>query len=288
MNTATISALAPRARGLVPRYARTSRGAWGSLMLALVVLIAICGPNVAPHPIDQPVGPVGSGPSSAHPLGTDMLGRDVFSRVLSGGWSVLWIAAVSVALTYLLAIGMGVLTGLSTSRLSELVMRCLDLLIVFPPMLLLLVLVAGRGTNVAVLLVGIVMVTFPGAARLVRAAAQEVSTAGYVEAAQARGESAVAIGAREVLPNIVPVILADAGVRFLSSIFLVASLNFLGVGAQPPAADWSLMIAENRQLLQINPWAVLAPAALLALLTISVNLVADAYVSTLDRRKDDA
>lgn len=283
----TVGLIAGRSRGrLMPRFLRTWRGAWGTALLGLVVLVAVFGPWVAPHPIDQPVGPVASGPSSAYPLGTDMLGRDVLSRVLSGGWSVLWVAVVSVALTYVLAISLGVLTGLSTSRLSELAMRCLDLLIVFPPLLLLLVLVAGSGTNVVVLIVGIVAVTFPGAARLVRAAAQEISTAGYVEAAQARGEGGLAIGLGEVLPNMVPTILADAGVRFLSSIFLIASLNFLGVGAQPPSADWSLMIAENRQLLQINPIAVLAPAALLALLTISVNLVADAYVQTLDRSKD--
>lgn len=271
---------------MLPRYARTWRGAVGTAILALVLLAAVLGPLLAPHAIDEPIGPPGSGPGSGHLLGTDLLGRDVLSRVLSGGWSVIWVASVSVALTYLLAIALGVLTGLSSSRSSEIAMRCLDLLIVFPPLLLLLVLVAGAGTNVTVLIAGVVLVAFPGAARLVRASTQEVATAGYVEAAQSRGEGAVAIGVREVLPNIVPALLADAGVRFLSSIFLIAGLNFLGVGAQPPAADWSLMIAENRQLLQINPLAVLAPALLLAMLTISTNLVADAYVHTLDRSKD--
>jgi ABC-type dipeptide/oligopeptide/nickel transport system permease subunit len=110
-----------------------------------------------------------------------------------------------------------------------------------------------------------------------------VSTTAYVEASVVRGERSTAILARDVVPNIAEVIFADFGIRFGYSVILIASMNFLGVGLQPPTADWGLMVAENRQLVAINPWAVLAPAILLAILTISVNLVGDAYVRTLGR-----
>lgn len=279
-----ISGALPRTRAARRhvRFLRTARGKAGTAILVVVVVIAVGGPVAAPHAIDQPIGVPGEPMSGSHLLGTDILGRDVLSRLLSGGWSVLSISLLSVLLTYAAAIAVGGLAALSRSRASELSMRVLDLLIVFPPLLLLLVLVAGAGFGTIVMLVGIVVVTFPGAARLVFAATQEMSTNGFVEAATARGERTPTVLVREILPNIVSSLLADGGVRFLSAIFLVAGLNFLGVGAQPPAADWALMIAENRQILQANPAAVLAPAIALALLTIAVNLVGDAYVASLD------
>ena len=252
-------------------------------MLMFVVAVALVGPLLAPHPLTQPIGIPGTGPSAAAPLGTDFLGRDVLSRVLFGGLPVLWLSVVSVVATYVVGMGVGMVAGLSRSWLDPLLMRGVDVLIVFPPLLLLLVLVAGAGTGTGILLIGIVVVLSPGVARIVRTATLEVSTASYVEAAVARGERTFAIMRREILPNITASVVADAGVRFLGAIFLVASLNFLGVGSQPPAANWGLMIAENREVISTNIWAVAAPALMLAFLAISVNLIGDAYVHSLDR-----
>ncbi len=277
-----------RARVRVPRFLRTVRGTLGLTMLLFVVAVAVLGPLVAPHALDQPIGVPGSPPGPGAPLGTDFLGRDVLSRLLHGGFPVLWLAVVSVIGTYAVGLSVGMLAGLSRSWVDPLLMRAVDVLIVFPPLLLLLVLIAGAGSGTLVLLIGIVTVLFPGVARLVRTATLEVSTTSYIEAAVARGERLPAIMRREILPNIMPVVIADAGVRFLGAIFLVASLNFLGVGAQPPAANWGLMIAENRQVITTNVWAVAAPALMLALLTISVNLIGDAYAHTLDRSGDGA
>ncbi|WP_173009962.1 ABC transporter permease [Mycolicibacterium sp. P9-64] len=251
----------------------------------LTILIGICafGPMLAPHPIDAPIGTPGDGPSAAAPLGTDFLGRDVLSRVLNGGASLLLVAAAAVLLTYVLAITIGMLSGYSQSWLDSLLMRTVDLFLVFPPLLLLLVLVVGVGGGDAVLILGIVMVLFPGGARLVRTATLEVSQSSYVEAAIARGESTTAVLRREILPNITPALTADAGVRFLGAIFLVASLNFLGVGSQPPASNWALMIAENRVIISSNIWSVLAPAVLLAFVTVAVNLIGDAHSSKLEK-----
>jgi ABC-type dipeptide/oligopeptide/nickel transport system permease subunit len=196
---------------------------------------------------------------------------------------VLIVSCIATALIYLVGVGIGMIAGLSRSLVDPVLMRAVDVFLVFPPLMLLLLLIAGAGTSVAILILGIVLVLFPGVARIVRTATQEVSTTAYIESAVARGERTFAIMRREVLPNITPTIIADLGVRFSAVIILAASVNFLGLGAKPPAANWGLMIAENLQIVSANLWSVLAPAILLALLTISVNLIGDAYVRSLGR-----
>lgn len=261
----------------------TRTGRVGLALLVVVVGTAVIGPLVAPYPIAQPIGIPGQGPSGAAPLGTDFLGRDVLSRVLHGGLPVLELSVVTIALTYLIGVSIGMVAGLSRSMLDSVLMRTVDIFLVFPPLLLLLVLLTGAGTGQGVLMVGLVLVLFPGVARIVRTGTLEVSTTGYVEAAMARGESRLAIMRREVLPNITPVILADLGVRFGSTVVLAASVNFLGLGARPPAANWGLMVAENRPFLTTNPWALVVPAVLLAALTVAVNLMSDAYINGRNR-----
>jgi peptide/nickel transport system permease protein len=155
-----------------------------------------------------------------------------------------------------------------------------------PPLLFLLVLATGAGRSIPVLVLGVATVHVPSIARIVRAATQEVSTHGYVEAAVARGERVGAILRREILPNVLGTVLADAGIRLTASILILASVNFLGLGLQPPRADWALMIAENRGGITLQPWAVAAPALLIAFLTISVNLVADAVARSLGTSTD--
>jgi ABC-type dipeptide/oligopeptide/nickel transport system permease subunit len=270
-------------RGRRGGFLRTRRGILGLIILGFVVAVALIGPLVAPHPLTQPVGIPGAPPGHGSPLGTDIVGRDVLSRLLHGGFPVLWQSVLSVGLAYVVGVTVGMLAGLSRSWTDPVLMRGVDLLMVFPPLLLLLVLIAGAGSAAWVTIIGVAVVLFPGVARLVRTATLEVSTRGYVEAAVARGERTYAIMRREILPNIALPIIADASVRFLGAIFLVASLNFLGVGSQPPAANWGLMIAENRPVIGTNLWSVLAPALMLALLTISVNLIGDAYAATRGR-----
>jgi peptide/nickel transport system permease protein len=266
-----------------PRVLRSPQGKVGLLLLVLVVGIALIGPLVAPHAIDQPIGAPGDPPGTGASLGTDYLGRDVLSRALHGGTSVLWVSFVTTALVYLVGVIVGMIAGLSRSLVDPIVMRIVDVFLVFPPLMLLLLLFAGAGTGVGVLIIGIVLVLAPGVARLVRTTTLEVSTNAYIEAAVARGERTVAIMRREVLPNIAPSIIADVGVRFSGVIILAASVNFLGLGTKPPAANWGLMIAENLATVATNTWSVLAPALMLAVLTISVNLLGDAYSRSLGR-----
>jgi peptide/nickel transport system permease protein len=259
------------------------RGLVGLALLVIIVAIAALGPLFAPHSIAVPIGPPGMPPGPGAPLGTDFLGRDVLSRLLNGGGSLLLLSFVATALTYFIGLSLGMLAGFVRSGVDSVVMRGVDLLMSFPPLLLLLVLLGAAGTSSTIIVVGIVVVVAPGVARVARTATLDVASRGYVEAAIARGEPTTAILRREILPSIAPVVIADLGIRFGASVILVASLNYLGLGAQPPAANWALMVSENRAVLETNPWSVLVPGLLLGVLTIAVNLVGDAYVASLGR-----
>lgn len=272
---------APRIR--LPKLMRLPAGAVGVALLVVVLAVAFAGPLLAPDATTATVGPPGQLPASGMPLGTDFLGRDVLSRLLNGGLSVVVFGSAATGLAYLAGVTVGLIAGYSRSAIDPILMRAVDVLLSVPALLILLVLVSGLGPHIWVLVVGVALVQLPGIARVVRTATLEVSTRAYVEAAVTRGEKLPSLLGREILPNIVPVVLADLGIRFGVSVVLIASMNYLGLGLAPPAADWGLMISENRDYISLNPWSVLAPAILLALLTISVNLTADAYARSLGR-----
>ena len=145
--------------------------------------------------------------------------------------------------------------------------------------MVLLLLVGGLQSQIWVLILGVVIVQLPSIARITRAVSLTVAKTNFVEAAHARGDTSVTIIRRDVLPNILPTVVADFGIRFGVSIILVASMNYLGLGLQPPASGWGLMLSENQAYISLNPWAVIAPAIMLALITIGVNLFADKYIS---------
>jgi peptide/nickel transport system permease protein len=265
------------------RFMRSFSGAVGVTIVVFVVAVAIFGRYVAPYDPNVPVTVPLAPPSSHYWLGTDFLGRDVFSRLLYGGRSVITLAALATGLGYLIGMSVGLIAGFSRSRIDPVLMRSVDVMLAFPPLLFLLVLISGVGTGVEVLVIGVAVIQAPGISRIVRTATLEVSVRGYVEAAIARGERSYAVIVREVLPNIMAPVLVDSGLRFTYSILIIASVNFLGLGLQPPASDWALMISDNRQYIAIQAWAVLAPAAMIALLTIGINLTGDAIARSLGR-----
>jgi peptide/nickel transport system permease protein len=268
-----------------PRLLRLWSGRVGAVLLAFVLFVAIIGPLITPHAPSAPVGAPGERPSGHLLFGTDALGRDVLSRVLDGGLTVLLLAGGATVLAYVVGMAIGMTAGYTRTLLDSLLMRFVDLLLSLPAMLLLLVLITGLGSGDWVLILGVVLVQAPGISRLARTATLEASVRGYVEAAVGRGERSAAVIVREILPNILPVIVTDFGVRFSGSIVFIASLNFLGLGLRPPTADWGLMISENRELISVNSWSVIAPCIMLGLLTISVNLIGDAYSRTMDRAR---
>ena len=265
------------------RFLRIRSGAVGLALVLLVIAVAFLGRYVAPHDPNAPVGAPLAGPSSTAHLGTDFLGRDVLSRLLYGGRSVIGLALAATVLAYAIGLAIGLIAGYSRSKVDPILMRTIDVMLAFPPLLFLLILITGAGTGVGILIIGVAAIQAPSISRIVRTATLEVSVRGYVEAAVARGERAFAVVVREVLPNILAPVLVDAGLRFTYSILIIASVNYLGLGLQPPASDWALMISENREYISLNVWAVLAPAAMIALLTIGVNLMGDAIARSLGR-----
>ena len=177
----------------MPRLTRTISGKIGIGVLVFVLAVALLGPLVSPHGIATPIGSPGTPPSDGAPLGTDYLGRDVLSRVLHGGLSVIWIGAAATLLAYAAGMTIGLIAGYQRSLIDPVLMRGVDVLLAFPALLVLLLLVAGLGSHVGVLILGVALVQLPPIARIIRTATLEVSTRGYIEAAQARGERTSAI-----------------------------------------------------------------------------------------------
>ena len=272
-----------RTRSRVPRLHLGIPASVGLVVLAIVLLVAFLGPLFAPYSPTELAGIPYSTPNGDFWLGTDSLGRDVLSRVLHGGRSVILLAVGATLLAYLIGGAIGLFAGYTRSFADGVLMRGVDLLLAFPPLLLLLLVAAGIGAGPTVIVIGVAAINIPGIARIVRTVSLEVSVRGYVEAAITRGERTSAILAREVLPNIAGPLVADAGVRLTGSILFVAGLNFLGLGLQPPSSDWATMIAENRTTIDLQPWAVAAPAAMIAILTVAVNVVGDAISQRLGK-----
>jgi peptide/nickel transport system permease protein len=244
-----------------------------------VALLAALGPLLAPGSPTHPVGIPYDAPSSAHLLGTDALGRDVLARVLNGGYLVVGLAVAATVVATVLGIGIGVLTALASRRLGELIMRVLDLFAVVPALLLLIVLAAGFPGSDLALLAAVVMTTTPFSARVVRAAALQLTGRGFVEVALARGDGRWQVLRRDLLPNLAGPVLADAGLRFVGAVYLIATAGFLGIGRGAPSANWGRMVAENISGAALAVLPFLVPALLLVIFGVAVNLLADELVA---------
>lgn len=245
---------------------------------AAVALLAVLGPLLATGSPTQPVGIPYDTPSSAHLLGTDVLGRDVLVRVLHGGYLVVGLAVAATLLATALGVAVGVLSTLVSRRAGELAMRVLDLFVVVPALLLLIVLAAGFPGSDLALLAAVVITTAPFSARVVRAAAQQLSGRGFVEVALARGDGRLRVLRHDILPNIAGPVLADAGLRFVGAVYLTATAGFLGIGRGAPAANWGRMVAENISGAALAVLPFLVPALLLVVFGVAVNLLADELV----------
>ncbi len=262
----------------------SGEGRIGAGLGAIVLFVIIFGRFFTPYPPDAiAVGGATTGPSGAHLLGTDALGRDTLSRLLVGGTTIILIPLISVTLAWIVGGTLGMLGAYKGGRADGLITRGFDLLMALPPLMLVLVAIAGLGTSNLVLVITIMLVYLPRMGRLVRGATQAVITNEYVAAAQARGERTRAILFREVLPNIMAPTVADFTLRITYGVIFVATLNFLGLGVQPPKADWGVMVAEGRGFINLDPAATLAPAAAIAVLSVALNLLADALTQHVTR-----
>ena len=246
----------------------------GLTITALVVLFAIVGPWVAPYGENEIVGKPFT--HSGVFLGTDYLGQDVWSRLLRGGRSILLIAGLATLVGMVVGVLIGVVAAYAGGWLDDVVMRLNDVALAFPQILLaLLVLSAVEEPQwwLIVLLVGASHA--PRVARVARGVALGLVSRDFVASAEALGESRARVVIAEVLPNMNAPLLAEAGLRLTYSIGMVAGLGFLGFATDPGAADWGVMINENRLALLVVPWGVLAPVIVIAIFTIGTNLMAD-------------
>jgi len=214
-------------------------------------------------------------PSSVAWLGTDDVGRDVFSRLVAGARPVFLIAPISIAVGAAIGILLGLTAGYFVGWIDEGLMRLLDGLIAFPPILIFLLIVFSFGPSKATVIAAIALGSVPGVARLARAMTLDLRNREYVKLARLRGETALWIMTREILPNAKGPIVIDLTLRIAYAIFAIATLGFLGLGLPPPTPDWGTNLAEARGFITQNPWAAIAPAVAIASLVVGLNLMAD-------------
>ncbi|MFE1597721.1 ABC transporter permease [Methylobacterium sp. ID0610] len=278
-----------KARGMRLGYRINLMGALTFLVILAWALVAIFAPLIAPHPVGEIVDFDYFGPVSAqYPLGTDYLGRDVLSRIIFGARYTVGIslAAVSIACFCGVTLGMtaAVLGGVFDSALS----RFLDALTSIPSKIMALVLVAAVGNSIPILVVTLAVIYIPGSYRFARSMAVNVNAMDYTTVARARGERLGYLIRSEILPGIIGPVLADFGLRFVFIVLLLSSLSFLGLGVQPPDADWGALVKENIGGLSFAAPAVIFPSLAIAGLTISVNLLIDNLPKKIRDRSDEA
>jgi peptide/nickel transport system permease protein len=273
------------------RAVRTPRGAAGLAIGGAVILLAAIGPSVAPHSATAFVTLPFSSPSASLPLGGDVLGRDVLSRTLNGGWQLLLMAAAATALGVIAGTACGVTAAYVGGWADHALMRTVDIVLAFPPLVFALLLVSVLGPKVWLIVLAVGISHTPQVARVTRAAGLDICERDFVKAAQILGIPGRKVLSREVLPSLTSVLMVEVGLRLTYSILIIAGLSFLGFGLQPPSPNWGQMINENRVGLATNPWGVLAPTILIALLTIGINTFTDAVARSslgVERRFDDA
>jgi peptide/nickel transport system permease protein len=249
----------------------------GLLMVVVMVLIALAGPLIAPHSPNEFVTAPNSPASSAALFGGDNLGRDVWSRFLYGGRTVLGMSAAATIIGVVLGLVVGLTAAYMSGLVDEVLMRIADVFMAFPQIVLALLLLTAFQSSVTLIVLIVGLSHAPRVARVIRGAALQVVERDFVRAAEAVGEPRRRIIFGELMPNVTSPLLVELGLRLTYSIGLIAAINFLGVGLQPPTSDWGLMIQDNRLAVSVQPWGVLLPVIAIALLTIGTNLLTDGF-----------
>ena len=268
--------------------------AWlGLAVIAFYIFVALFAPWLAPYPeADSSFGAYEAW-SSEHWFGTDQIGRDILSRLIYGARNTIGIALATTLLAFLIGGGLGLMAAISRGWTDQILSRAVDVLISIPSLIFALMLLSIYGSTTLSLIVIIAVLDSTRVFRLTRAVAMNVVVMDYVEAARLRGEGLGWIMRREILPNIMPPLVAEFGLRFCFVFLTIAALSFLGVGIQPPTADWGSMVRENAALIQFAQFDIkagltpLLPAAAIALLTIAVNFVVDWFLMKTSGLRDE-
>jgi peptide/nickel transport system permease protein len=266
---------------------------FGLLVILIYVVVALFAPLIAPYG-EAEVFPIPYAPwSSEFIFGTDQIGRDIFSRLIYGARNTVGIAVATTALAFIIGGILGLAAAIAGGWLDQLLSRTVDVLMAIPSLIFALVLLSIFGSTVTNLIIIIAVLDSTRVFRLTRAVSINVVVMDYVEAARLRGEGLIWIMRREILPNIMPPLIAEFGLRFCFVFLTIAALSFLGVGIQPPTADWGSMVRENASLIQFAQYDIkagltpLLPAAAIALLTVAVNFVVDWFLHKTSGIRDE-
>ncbi len=268
--------------------------AWfGLTVIVAYIFVAVFAPLLAPHGeaqvFPQPYAPW----SPMHPLGTDQIGRDVLSRLIYGARNTIGIALATTFLAFIIGGGLALVAAIARGWTDQILSRLIDVLMAIPSLIFALMLLSIFGSTVTSLIIIIAVLDSTRVFRLTRAVAMNVVVMEFVEAARLRGEGTWWIMRREILPNIMPPLVAEFGLRFCFVFLTIAALSFLGLGIQPPTADWGSMVRENASLIQFAQYDLkagitpLLPAAAIALLTIGVNFVVDWFLMKTSGLRDE-
>ena len=257
---------------------------FGMIVFTIYALVAIFAPMIAPYGQAEIFPEPYAVWSSDFLLGTDQIGRDVFSRLIFGARNTIGIALTTTLLSFAIGGSLGLIAAINQSWLDQIISRLVDVLMAIPSLIFALMLLSIFGSTTGILILIIAVLDSTRVFRLTRAVSLNVVVMDYVEAAKLRGEKLPWIMRREILPNILPPLIAEFGLRFSFVFLAIAALSFLGVGIQPPTADWGSMVRENASLIQFAKYDLkgamtpLLPAGAIALLTIAVNFVVDWFL----------
>jgi peptide/nickel transport system permease protein len=254
----------------------------GGLVLVLLTIAALAQ-WIAPYPFDQMHIRDRFLPPNLHYLaGTDEYGRDVFSRLLFGSQLSLALGATATLISMGIGVPLGLIAGYRRGVTDEVIMRTLDVMLAFPPIMPVLLILAVTPPSLMKTAIAIGVLAVAPIARVTRSVTLDLMSGEFIEAARARGERLHYLLMRELLPNVWPVLMVEASLRVVFAVLLGAVLSFLGFGVQPPAADWGLMISNGRAFVDTAPWISLAPGIAMSITVISISLVGDGLRDVLD------
>jgi peptide/nickel transport system permease protein len=274
----------PRFRAL-RRFLSDPKAAVSVSVLAVFVTIALAAPWIAPYGENEQ-NPRESylQPSLEHPLGTDRLGRDVFSRMIYGSRISLRIGIIALGVAVAVGVPLGLIAGYSRRWLDELIMRLVDAMIAFPNLIFLLFIIAIIGPGVTNVMIAIGLNSFPIYARLMRGQTLSLKERDFILAARALGADDLRILRRHVLPNAVQPIIVQGSLFVGAAVLAESALSFLGIGIQPPTATWGVIIADGFPVIRVNPWMAITPGVAIVVFVLAVNLLGDRLRDVLDPR----
>jgi peptide/nickel transport system permease protein len=249
----------------------------------VLVLVAVLAQWIAPFPYDQMhIRERFQPPNLHHLAGTDEYGRDVFSRLLYGSQLSLVLGVTATLISMGIGVPVGLIAGYRRGAIDEIIMRTLDVMMAFPPIMLVLLILAVTPPSLLKTSIAIGILAVAPIARVTRGVTLDLMSGEFIEAARARGERLRYMLLRELLPNVWPVLMVEASLRVVFAVLLGAVLSFLGFGVQPPSADWGLMISNGRAFVDTAPWISLAPGIAMSITVIAISLVGDGLREILD------